>query len=552
MAERVLTAEEVAELGLPAYTPPPAQDPGFLRTLLSTYLQGFTKRGSDEAVGAITRVAVSPGGGAAWRQPGGGTVPLETGWDVYRAGRGSEREVLRGAAENRPKAAFTAEVLGDLTSDYLLSRAGLPGVGGLGYNVGTGMLSGLLGGEAELTPDRYTPREGLVAGIETAAGGAGGAIGTGIGAGVAKVSPALLRRAAAALERRGVSLGRRTLMSGSGQLANKEEVSDEAVREALASGAIVPGGTTQGAARRLERLAEDRGAAYGATIEQLEKLGVKGPDADTLARKLIEEGDEALAVSGANEAVPRAFWDAGEALLRKTKEPEAVDALVRARLARQGVSLPPAPPPPQALPLTQAEGLKRTLQKEARYGRIEDTPVNEAKKKIAATLREGIEERVDEAALGAPPGSELDALASSFQPIKARLTRTLEAEEAAGKGATAAAKRATFGLTDYLWALGAGGAGGLAGGGETGALGAGAALLGHRVLRNRGPSTGASLAYWLSRGANAGARAGANNPEALMRGGRSVGGAASRAAASPMTEAEVLAEWLLRSGKDTK
>jgi hypothetical protein len=105
-----------------------AKDPGFLRSLVSSGYQGAYKGGSDEVAGAITRGRVSPGEGAAWRQPDGSTVPLNTGWDVYRAGRNSEREVLRGAREHWPKTSFAAEVGGDLLSDFLLSRAGLPGV----------------------------------------------------------------------------------------------------------------------------------------------------------------------------------------------------------------------------------------------------------------------------------------------------------------------------------------------------------------------------------------------------------------------------------------
>lgn len=493
---------------------PPAKDPGLLPTIGRSLLQGFFKGGSDEAIGGLTRAGVSPGSGAAWRMPDGSTVPLNTGWDVYRAGRDTERETLRGARENRPKTAFAAEFLGDLASDAVLRGLGVPGVGSRAYNVGTGALSGLLGSEAELTPDKATEGDLLRAGLATALGGAAGDLGTTIGEGASRVTPALLRATRGWLERRGINLGRRALMSGSDQLARNEPVSDEAVREALESGAILPFGTTQGASRRLEALAEQRGAVYGSILEELERLGVKGPDAESLAKRLFDEGDEALAVAGAKEAVPHEYWSNAAAILRKVQEPQALDALSRLRIAASGTTPPPPATISTDLPLSQAEGLKRTLQKEAIYGKLEDTPVNEAKKKIAATVRRGIEERVEEAAMRAAPGSDLDVVTGAFQPVKERLARTLAAEEAAAKGAAAAQKRAGLSLTDYLWGSMVGGAGMLGGGAGGGALGAGAALLGHRALRNRGPSTGAATAYWLSRLANAGANAAAGNPAA--------------------------------------
>jgi hypothetical protein len=562
---------------------PPAKDPGFLSTVGHGLLQGFFKGGSDEAVGGLTRAGVSPGAGAAWRMPDGSEVPLNTGWDVYRAGRDTERETLRGARENRPKTAFAAEFLGDLASDAVLSGLGVPGVGNRAYNVGTGMLSGLLGSEAELTPDKATGDDVLRAGLATALGGAAGDLGTTIGEGASRATPAMLRAARGWLERRGINLGRRALMSGSQQLAGTVPVSDDAVREALASGAILPFGTTQGAAQRLERSAEHWGRTYGATLQRLEELGVRGPDAEALARRLIAEGDEEAAVAGANTAVPNVFYGNADAIESKVLEPRALDvfarlrlaqmgvtptttssavrnaggvfddilsgtavpqnsskeealaALRRLRLAQAGVTPPPAAPAakevsPQApprlvelpdrpadLPLSQAEGLKRTLQGEAKYGRIEDTPVNEAKRRVASMMRQAIEDKVDEAALTAAPGSELDAMTGAFMPVKQRLSRTLAASEAADKGAAAAAKRAGLSLTDYLWGLGAGGAGLLGGGGGGGMLGAGAAMLGHRFLRNRGPSTGAATAYWASRLAGAGANAAAANPSATRK-----------------------------------
>lgn len=482
---------------------PPAKDPGFFGALTTGGFQGFFKGGADELGGALTRLRVSPGNGAAWRTPEGGTKPLDTGWDVYRAGRDTMREDLRGAHENWPKTTAVSQFLGDVASDMVAKGLGVPGVGGRAYNVGTGMASGLLGSEAELTPDKVTGGDAASAALSTVLGGAAGDLGTTVGDLTSRITPAALRWARGWLERRGLNMGRRVLMAGSDTLVRNEPVSDDAVREALASGAIVPGGTTQGAFKRLEGLAAERGAVYASILEELEKLGVKGPDAQALADRLLKEAGDSFATSGSDKSVANIL----------KSEAENVKRLARGAT----LDIPnPTGPMRETLPLSQAELLKRDLQDKARYGlqTNAETVKNEARKQAAAALREGIEGQVDKAAMSAAPGSDLDAMTGAFMPVKERLARTLAAREAAEKGAAAAEKRAKFGLTDYLALSSGAGSGMLGTGGDLGmgVLGGAGVLLGHRMLRNRGPSTAASTAYWLSRAAGAGANAAAGNP----------------------------------------
>jgi hypothetical protein len=482
---------------MPQPLPEPVQpsqpkDPGFWRTVVSGGLQGFFKGGSDEAIGGITRAKVDPGVG--WRQPDGSVRMLGTEGDVYRAGRNTEREVLRGAEAHRPKTAFTARVAGDLLSDLTVGRA----TGGLGsgaYNVATGALTGFLGNDADLS-DGVTEEEAVSAGLSTVVGGATGDLATTSGAILSRMTPAALRALRTWLENRAVSQGRRVLLNGADSLAGNKPVPDDVVREALDSGAIMPLGTTQGAFKRLEGLAKDRGEVYASILEELEKKGVRGPEAAALAAKLAQRGQELMTETGANKAVPNQFMD------------EAANIENLARGGTPGAQGPMR----ETLGLTQSEKVKRALQEQARYGKLEDTPINEAKKEIASTVREANEEAV-ERATATSPDLDLRQLGESFKPVKQTLGRTIGARDAAERGATAAAKRRGMSLSDYM---AAGMGSGLSEQVSLGAL--------NNFMRNRGTSTFASTAYGLSRAAGAGARAAANNP-AATRAGMSEAGA---------------------------
>lgn len=470
----------------------PPRNPGVMRSIGSEALQGFYKGGSDEAAGLITQAAVPTGTGAAWRQPDGSTRMLNTGGDAYRAGRDSEREVLRGAEEHYPKISFAARTFGDVASDAVAAVLGVPA--GKLYNTATGALSGGLSSEADLTqgdPEAYAWTAG-----NAILGGLLGRYVPEAVKGVVKFTPAALRAARTFTENLAANTGRRVLLNGADSMSNRKPVPPEAVWEAIRSGGILPFGTTQGAFKRLEGLADERGSVYGNILEQLEAAGVKGPDAEELAAQLAAEAEKRLAVSGSNTAIPDLF----------TREAEAV--LERPVGRSVGVT---------DLGLNQAEGIKRTLQKEAQYGRVEETPINEARRDVASMYRSGIEDSVREAGEAAPQGSQLRELAESFEPIKRRLANTIEARNAAERGAQRVAARRGMSLSDYV-------AAGM-GSGITEKLSLGTL---NNLARNRGTSAVASTAYGLSRIAAAGAEGVAANPAAVANAAGKVGVSAAR------------------------
>lgn len=499
--ERPATPEEIAAAGVEVPPPPPPKgvDPGRWSAFWRNALAGFFKQGSDEASGLITQAAVDPGAG--WRQPDGSVKYLKTANDVYRAGRDTERRNLENAREFRPGFSFAGNVAGDVASDAVLRAAGVP-VLSSAYQTASGAISGLLGGEAELTGDKRTPQDVARAGLETGIGAGLGYLVPKVAQGAGRVVGPLLRRARAGLEAGAVGLGRRVLQGGSDLAgARFREVPADAILEAIRSGAILPFGTTQGAFRRLERLGTQRGDAYGALLGDLEDLGFQGPNvqelADSLATRASELGRETI-TSGAPPAVLR----------------RARDKLLN--LARGGDDATRAiGPATETLPLRQAEAVKRTAQSEANYGLLSDTPVNEAKQDVASRVRQAIEDSVEAQGRQFDESSIERTLAESFVPQKQQLARTLAARNLAEKGNTRVSGRNTVGLREALIGATLGG-GGLAAGGDpvqslVGGLGTAAAL---SLAGRRLPSTGASALYGLSRAAGAGARAAARNPTA--------------------------------------
>jgi hypothetical protein len=174
--DEVVSEEELfgmASGGPPREAALPA-DPGVLAAIRASFGQGGLKGGSDEVIGGLTR-ALGPSG-----------VPGHTSADVYRRARDAEREVLRGAQEHYPVPSLLADLSGDLASDFLVSRLGVPGVGSTPYNVAVGALSGFNRSEADLSEGRATPENIMAAGTETAAGGAMGYVAPKVGEKIGK------------------------------------------------------------------------------------------------------------------------------------------------------------------------------------------------------------------------------------------------------------------------------------------------------------------------------------------------------------------------------
>lgn len=445
------------------------------------FLQGGTARFSDEILGGLS-AALGP---AAMDTPGeladrwasilnggGGGMPGDSERPKgYKENRDAYRALNAKASADRPRASLA----GDLTGGVLLTK-GLPT--GYGSAAVQGAVTGLGGSDAE-------GAGGMAADSAIGAGFglAGNAIGNGLGRVAAKYGPTALRALRALGDKIAVSQGRRVLLNGADSLSNRLPTAADAVLEAIDSKAIVPFGTTQGAFKRLERLAEERGAAYGAVLHELEASGVKGPQAEALAAQLTERGRDLLTKTGADKAVPSVFLDEAANLRSIVPEGET------------------------ALGLTQAEQVKRALQQAARYGRFETTPVNEAKKEVAAQVRQAIEDAVQKAGQEAPEGSTVQTLSEGFVPLKQRLSRTLEARAAAERGASRVAQRRGMSLSDYMAA----------------GMGSGLdekvtfATL-NNFARNRGTSAVASGARGLANLAGAGAHAATRNPRGVVNG----------------------------------
>jgi len=541
----------------PAAPRPPPADPGFLRSAGRGLLQGFFKQGADEAAGAIAALGTDVMPGARYKTADGTTRPIQSSGDVYRAVRDTERDIGAGASEHRPVLSFLTNMAGDVASDAVLGALGVP-VASAGYQAASGALSGVMGSDAELTSDGGGEKAALASGVM---GGALGFLAPKVGTAFAQHLPGGMARFRAWLEEQAIDKARRVLTNGV-DLNPKQPLPDAAVREALDAGAIDVWGTTKGAFQKLEQLAEERGAIYGDIIDRLKQAGVEGPRTEGIARELMASSLDSAENSGANKAVARAF--AAEAdnvravappefnLLGEYTTPINLNTPAPAtkfnRHGPDGRFLPKskwvelvqdAPPPAPAervftpfdaipgpahprLELDQAERIKRALQHEAKYGRIEDTPINEAKKEIAAVYRKHIEDAVEEAGAAAPPGSPVAELASEFLPVKQQLANTLGARDVAMRGAARAAQRSgasgisLFDLANATTAAGTGGLPALALAGAS------------RIWRERGPSTLANMYDVSAEAAGNFGRWAAANPELVMPAATSATGAVMR------------------------
>lgn len=454
-------------------------DPGAMNAVVAKFSEGLTKKGSDDLVGAIGAKRFGGTRGQYLRMPDGSEVSAQTPEEARVAFRDAERQKQDAADQHWPKLGFAADMAGEVTSDAALMGAKMIRPA---YQALMGGARGYLGSRSDSQGEKL----------------ASTALGAGFGYGAASL-PALgkaasetrLARAIAesragkatgealmsavkwpgeALERAGVATGRRVLMDGQGSLSGKTALPDEAVREAMDSGAVRLFGTTRGAAKRLDKTTEAAGQEYGRLLKELEDGGVKGPNVMGLFQQLREQADE-LVKTEANDVLPSLYRDSAESLYSKGVAPAGQDL---------------------RLGLRQAVGATRALQRDAKYGKYEETPLNEAKRDIARRVRVAVEDEVESSA--AKSGSaELQNLAAQFVPAKKTLSNLIPADAAAFRGAEQASKRNAFSLTDYL-------AAGAAGAATQNPIKTGAALLGAHVLRTRGPSTAAVSLRALGKG----------------------------------------------------
>lgn len=444
-AQRELTPEELKTLGLPLN---PGGDIGGLEAAALGAGQGATLGFSDEAAAAMDWLAGKLGVGN----------PLLTQLgqpETYQEFREYYRRRLAEAQRQNPKSYIAGQLAGAVA---------VPG-SGLGATVAQGAAAGLGGSEADLTKGEVGK-----AAIDTGLGAGTGALGflggKVVSKGVEKAAPTLKR----ALRAYSLEKGRKALLGGADSLANRVPVSEPAVEEALQSGAIRMGGSTAGATKRLEELAAARGTVYGEILDSLGAEGVRGPVASEIARRLVETAQKE-AQQTTIEAVPRTYLKAARSIMAKESDEFA---------------------PGSTLGLRQSESLKRSLQEEAQaaYRQLAPKSVEEAKKKAAAIVRLANEEAVAKAAADAPAGSAVKELGEAFVPVKKRLANTLEALDAAKRGAAKEATRTSDSASRAMSAM------------AHGVAPDKAAVLGilQDLYRGRGASTLAAGAHKLSRG----------------------------------------------------
>jgi hypothetical protein len=414
--------------------------------------------------------------------------------DVYRQARGgnrAEEETIRKKAPNY----YTGGEVG----------GGIAATIGTGAGLGAAAIYGGIQGLGDSNADLTALKSGdALDALKDAGIGAGvNVLGTGAGHAAGKLLPMALRATRTGLENLAIRTGRRVL-NGGADLRNglREVVSDDAVREALDAGAIRFGSTTEKAAQRLDTHSDALGKTYQGILDELEAKGVAGPEAKKIADQLLKRAAEDELASGADKSVARKF-------MREAQNAENIAD------------------PSGRIPLNRAEAIKRRLQSEAQseYGKMGGSkPLGAAKKEVGSVYRQSIEDAVDDAAQGLPAGSDVRELADSFVPVKRRLAKSLEALEAAEKGANKAAGRNAIGLRETIVA------GPQAASGDV--LGAATTLGLTKAITTRGASTIAATANQGARLAKALAGAAAKRAGALTKAGAALGGSVARAANS--------------------
>ena len=286
--------------------------------------------------------------------------------------------------------------------------------------------------------------------------------------------------AAQAVKDVAISAGRRVLTNGADSLSRKAPIAEETVEEAIRSGGIRSFSTTPKTLERLQGLTEEEGAKYVALVRQLKDNGVEGPRAQEIARQLIAKGRKEWATSGSDKSIAQRY-------LNEADNAESLATL------RNPIPAAPA----ERLGLDQSLAVTRKLQDEAKHGNMNETLLNRARRDVASTYRQGIEDSVDEAARLAPEGSAIPPLAEQFVPVKQRLSRLIDAESAAERGAARVAQRGAVSPEDKLI-----GAMGIVSGNPTTLTKTVAAGAANHLIKNRGRSAlavhGLDLADFLA------------------------------------------------------
>lgn len=360
--------------------------------------------------------------------------------DTYRTVRDTRRERTEAGSQQNPRAAAAGTALGVVSSALApLPKASVGG--GLGGRLGSAALTGagygaldaLEHGEADLTRGEFGQ------GAKDAARGA--AVGAGLGLAAGGVSEGLARVLPGALRRLAISEGRQHIQGGSDVMAvGRVPLSDEAVEEVLQRNLIRPLATTEGTYPRIEAAAQEQGRIYGAIVDELESLGVRGPRVKELADELYARFLETNAVTSANKAPANVFRDEA-ANIRDLAYPAG------GAIADDGARVVEGPPAAR-LGLSQAERLKQRLQDDARFDKRNPTGKEESLRETASRVRQANEDAITEAAMVPGVNPRVQELGAQFVPQKGIVGRLLEAEEAGSRGSVKALGRNPVNLKD--------------------------------------------------------------------------------------------------------
>lgn len=441
-------------------------DPGPLGAIRIKLGQGLSKDGMDELSGALGAMGNGQGPGAYLRLPDGTEVPVPTGPDMYRAGRDFVRQEQEAVEQHWPKLGFMAQMGGEIASDAAL--AGKSAVG-RGYQTLSGLARGLMGSNAELTPDRMTPWTAGGAALSTLFGGA-----------VGNLAPVLMSKAGetGAAKYLGGKLDDGAMLAGdklkdlAGWLKVNSLHPTPTTAEAMAS---LPGGVPAVGREVLRR--GIGGMSKGSTARQASSEASRAGGAIT---KIVREYDGA---GGAPIDLGIAIDAAKERAKRLVDEPTTRAA--GERLANMIEQYEAGLGPSRMATASHALEMKRALGKAA-YGAKQQ--LKKAGDTVAGDFGEGLsvfERSVDDV---------MDrSLGPQFESANLTFRRLLGASNAAKR---TAARQDTNLLALGLQNLGGGTLGATLGGGQ----GAAAGLLGTLLLRKYGSQAGARALYGVGHG----------------------------------------------------
>lgn len=335
------------------------EPPGMLESAARGAAQGATLgaapalAGLGEAIGDALPVAL---GGAG----PGSQAAKESFLDRYRRHRDEYRAGNTAASNASPYIYGGSELVGGALP---LLAGGLFGKGAQAATKAPGMLSqlaegnllgkavaagaraaplgaamGLLGSPADLT-------QGDVGGAakDALVGGATGAALGALGPPASAYARAGLKRLGPGLVEKGIERGRRMLGGDvTGTLSNKKPLSDEAVREAIESGAIRPLGTFKGTLNRLRGLRRDVGGQYGELVDAMGAKGIEGPADQPLEDALRQRAaDMRSSGEGFLSPAPASYENAADELASQAAPARAARAAHQAAVhgAEEAASL---------------------------------------------------------------------------------------------------------------------------------------------------------------------------------------------------------------------